>query len=105
MPSNDVRLSSASLKVLRLFVEEPRKARSGSEITKEAGISSGSLYPILDRLETAGWFTSRWEEIDPSQAGRPRRRYYQITGLGQNKANEALAPYQVTNGALGWGRA
>ncbi|WP_376702515.1 PadR family transcriptional regulator [Mesorhizobium sp. ISC25] len=102
MANKNVRLTSVSLKVLKIFIDAPRKPRSGIEISRESGIASGTLYPILDRLEDAGWFASAWENVDPAEVGRPRRRYYTITGEGYNAANEALAPYQMPNGAVGW---
>lgn len=41
----------------------------------------GTLYKALARLERDGLLTSRWEEIDASAEGRPRRRLYRVTGL------------------------
>lgn len=52
---------------------------------------SGTIHPILARLEQAGWLESRWEEIDPSEKGRPRRRYYRFTSDGAALACTALA--------------
>ncbi|NEW95485.1 PadR family transcriptional regulator [Rhodopseudomonas sp. BR0G17] len=71
-----------------------KRARSGAEIHLETKIGSGTLYPLLARLEQAGWLVSEWETIDPSAEGRPRRRYYSITGEGQRAAREALEPLQ-----------
>jgi DNA-binding PadR family transcriptional regulator len=39
----------------------------------------GTLYKTLDRLERGGLLSSRWEDIDTSEAGRPRRRLYRVT--------------------------
>ena len=48
-------------------------------------------YPILARLELAGWAETRWEDPATHVAeGRPRRRYYQLTGQGVVQAREAL---------------
>src|SRR5215204_6132776 len=55
MSSPEVRLSAPTLKVLKLFIEAPRTRRSGAEISRLAGIGSGTLYPLLARLEGAGW--------------------------------------------------
>ena len=46
------------------------------EIGTAAGLPSGTVHPILARLETVGWLTSRWEDINPRTEGRPARRYY-----------------------------
>ena len=97
--SDDVRLSQSGLKVLLFLLETPRQGRSGAEMSKATKVVSGTLYPMLARLEAAGWLVSEWEAIDPSEAGRPRRRFYTLTGLGQNRAGEALAGLQVTAGA------
>ncbi|HVE27481.1 MAG TPA: helix-turn-helix transcriptional regulator [Sporichthya sp.] len=39
----------------------------------------GTLYKTLDRLERNGLLVSRWEDVDASEAGRPRRRLYRVT--------------------------
>ena len=52
--------------------------------------SHGTLYKVLDRLETAGLLESRWE--DPAVAerdGRPRRRLYTVTGAGATALADA----------------
>ena len=102
MADNDVRLSGPALKVLKFLLAAPREARSGAEMSRASGVGSGTLYPMLARLEQAGWLESRWEDVDPSQAGRPRRRLYTLTGLGQTKANDALAELQMPEGRLAW---
>ena len=43
-------------------------------------LGHGTLYKALSRLEHQGLLESRWEEIDPAEAGRPRRRLYRVTG-------------------------
>lgn len=97
-----VRLSGPTLKVLKLLLEKPREKRSGADITRSANIGSGTLYPLLARLEQAGWLRSEWEIVDPAEAGRPRRRFYKLTGIGQTNARKALAELQVAPGVLAW---
>jgi PadR family transcriptional regulator, regulatory protein PadR len=98
----DVRLSERGLRVLRLMIEQPRALRSGAEIAKATKIGSGTLYPLLARLEAAGWFESQWEDVDPREVGRPRRRLYRLTGVGQRRAGEALSALQLGTGAPVW---
>ena len=50
---------------------------------RDAGISSGTIYPTLARLEVDGWVVSGWQ--DPAPEGRPRRRWYQLTELGRRE--------------------
>lgn len=85
------RLTHASLKVLRAFLESPTAKLSGAEIHKHSGVFTGTLYPLLLRFEAAGWLTSEWEDIDPKEAGRPRKRFYRLTPTGLARANAALA--------------
>lgn len=106
MADRDPRLSGPTLKVLRLYLMTPRTDRSGAEISKATGVGAGTLYPMLARLEDAGWFESEWENVDPSEAGRPRRRFYRMTGLGQTRARAALAEFQIPSfdGGPAWAR-
>ena len=79
-----VRLSGPTLKVLKLLLEKPGvRSQSGADISRSTNVGSGTLYPLLARLEQAGWLRSEWEVVDPSEVGRPRRRFYKITGTGQ----------------------
>lgn len=61
----------------------PTAQHYGLEIARGTGLKSGTVYPILARLEAAGVVVSEREEVDPSAAGRPARRYYQLTGHGR----------------------
>ena len=89
----DVRMSLQTLKVLEAFLENPGDELSGAEMMRRCRLASGTLYPILLRLEAAGWFVSRWESIDPSSAGRPRRRFYRLTPTGVRRASEVFAGF------------
>jgi hypothetical protein len=87
----EVRMSLPMLQVLEAFLENPAEQLCGWDVQQRTGFASGTLYPILLRLERAGWLISRWESIDPSSAGRPRRRLYRLTSAGLARASEALA--------------
>jgi PadR family transcriptional regulator PadR len=76
--------------VLRAMIAEPTRQMYGLEIGHAAGLASGTIHPILARLEACGWLESEWEDLDPHQAGRPRRRYYRLTDDGITYATRAL---------------
>ncbi|MDX6255083.1 MAG: PadR family transcriptional regulator, regulatory protein PadR [Frankiales bacterium] len=78
-------------RVLRALLAEPTRERYGVEIGAEAGLPSGTIHPILARLEGVRWIESRWESIDPREQGRPARRYYRLTASGVELARQALA--------------
>ncbi len=86
MSSDAPRITGPTLKVLGQFFDRPSEQLSGIEILKSTGLASGTLYPILFRLEGAGWLESEWEDVAPSDVGRPRRRLYCMTALGQRSA-------------------
>src|SRR4051794_2281791 len=90
MPSGP-RMTMPSQLVLRILLEDPQRELYGRELGEAAGLPSGTVHPILARLEGMGWLESRWEDIDPSAAGRPARRYYRLTPDGAQRATEALA--------------
>lgn len=64
--------------VLRELMADPSRSMYGLELCAAAGLPSGTIHPILARLERVGWLVSEWEEVDPHEKGRPRRRYYRL---------------------------
>ena len=88
-------LSQQALRILKEFLENPNSEITGSELIRNAGLLSGTVYPILMRFERARLVTSRWEEADPRELGRPRRRMYRLTGEGFKVAHEALGALSI----------
>jgi PadR family transcriptional regulator PadR len=87
----EVRITTQTLKVLKPFLENPDAEISGIEIIRSSRLASGTAYPIMLRLESHGFLTSRWEDGNPANLGRPRRRYYTLTRKGASAARGALA--------------
>jgi PadR family transcriptional regulator, regulatory protein PadR len=77
--------------VLRVLLADHDRELYGIEIGDAAGLPSGTVHPMLARLEGIGWVESRWEDIDPRAAGRPARRYYRLSAQGVRCARAALA--------------
>src|SRR4051795_5560736 len=71
--------------VLEALVADPDRELYGVEIGELASLRSGTVHPILARLEGVGWLTSRWEDIDPQVEGRPPRRYYPLPPVGDHR--------------------
>jgi PadR family transcriptional regulator, regulatory protein PadR len=78
------------LKVLSILLDHPGAPHYGLDLSRRAELATGTIYPILTRLEQAGWIRSNWEETAPSQLGRPRRRLYLLTDEGTEQATRAL---------------
>jgi DNA-binding PadR family transcriptional regulator len=86
--------------VLRAMLADPAQEMYGLQICQAAGLPSGTIHPILARLESLGWAESRWEDVVPQEEGRPRRRYYQLTQDGAEHARIALAQATTSTAAL-----
>jgi hypothetical protein len=60
----------------------------GLELVRRTGLMTGTVYPILDRLEELGWLRSYWEE--PNDRPGPRRRFYVLTETGINEGQDLI---------------
>lgn len=80
------RVTDATLDVLEALMG-PDDELYGLKIAQNAGRKSGVVYPILARLEAAGWVESHWETEERDERG-PRRRFYRLCpdGLGAARA-------------------
>jgi DNA-binding PadR family transcriptional regulator len=84
-----MRRSAQLIDLLRLFLARPSDWLHGYDITNRLGISAGTLYPLLARVEREGWFEARWEES--TTRGRPPRRCYRLTSTGARLAAQFIA--------------
>ena len=76
-------------RVLGTFLADPVAPRYGYDLMKAARLPSGTLYPLLARLEHENLVASAWET--PQQEGQRPRKYYQLTGEGIRIARLELA--------------
>jgi PadR family transcriptional regulator PadR len=68
----------------------------GFDIMDATGLPSGTVYPILRRLEAEGCVRSHWErEGEARKEQRPPRRYYALTTHGRDVAQEAATRYRA----------
>jgi DNA-binding PadR family transcriptional regulator len=102
MGIEEPRITGPTLKVLAALLASPRDELSGADVARATRLASGTLYPILLRLEGARWLESRWETADPKLLGRPRRRFYRVTGIGAKMARAAFEELEPTFGRLSW---
>lgn len=91
-----IKLSIPMLKVLKLFLEQPEKPLFGFQIVNKIHINQSTVYPLLIKLETAGYLKAYWEKLDPTILDRPRRRYYQIRSEAKAKIIKMFEPFQLT---------
>jgi len=88
---SEVRVTLAAIYVLQAFLADVNRPRYGYDLMRETGFPSGKLYPILARLQRAGWLIREAEDIDPAEAGRPARRLYRLSPAGLAAARREVA--------------
>ena len=69
--------------------------RFGFDIMDATGLTSGTVYPALDKLESLGYLTSHWEDVRAARRDkRPPRRYFDLTPDGAAALAAGLARYK-----------
>jgi PadR family transcriptional regulator PadR len=91
VPGEAPRMTLQTLRILNVMLDDPAAHWYGLEVARRADLKTGTIYPALARLERAGWLESRWERVNPSEEGRPRRRLYTLTGQGERAARQAIS--------------
>lgn len=74
-----LRLSPETLLVLERFAERPTDWLYGYELSRVTGLKSGTLYPILMRMEKYALLETRWVT---TEEGVPPRHTYRLTPNG-----------------------
>ncbi len=88
---NAVKLTGPLERVLRVLVADPAAPHYGYDLMKAARLASGTLYPMLARLQQEGLVDSQWEDQRMDAGGRPPRKYYRLTAEGVRVARLELA--------------
>ncbi|WP_326557151.1 PadR family transcriptional regulator [Micromonospora sp. NBC_01796] len=81
--------SPQTLRVFEALLSNPNAWRYGYDLSKETGLASGTLYPILMRLAERQLLETRWEPA--SRPGLPPRHTYQLTADGAVIAAQRVA--------------
>jgi DNA-binding PadR family transcriptional regulator len=81
-------MSRQTVLVLESLLAEPAAWIHGYDISRQTGLKSGTLYPILIRLAANSLLETRWEQPEP---GRPPRHMYRLTPNGTRRARSLLA--------------
>jgi PadR family transcriptional regulator PadR len=96
-------LKRGSLELIVLHLLEPGEAYGYEIVTKlttqsngALGVTDGTLYPVLYRLERAGFVAVRWET---PERGVPRK-YYRLTGEGSEELRRLKAEWHAFAGAM-----
>lgn len=88
-------LSPHARTVLAVLLDAAGRWSHGYELARLADVKSGTLYPLLIRLEAQGYLEAEWQQ--PAEGGRPPRHAYRLTASGMqlaraNPPGEAATP-------------
>jgi PadR family transcriptional regulator, regulatory protein PadR len=89
------RLSPQTLSVLIALRDCGQDWMYGLELSAATALKSGSLYPLLIRVNDRGLVESRW--LEPEKPGRPPRHAYRLTGAGRAAIIEAASVEDTQN--------
>ncbi len=82
-----LRRSPQTVLVLTEFLNRPQDWKYGYDISRNTGLKSGTLYPILMRLAQQKLLETRWESLE---TGKPPRHMYKLTAGGLRYARENI---------------
>ena len=89
-----MRKTHALVQVAMALLEDPTGKHWGYELSKQAGVRSGVMYPMLTRMLDEGWLTDGWEDEVTIREKRPARRYYELTDEGRLQLGAILQEAQ-----------
>jgi len=89
---DDVRLTHTSALILKVI---SGGCNYGFDIMEKTGLKSGTVYPVLRRLEQFGLIQAKWEPGEAQELQRPQRRYYRLTRAGERTLTQASARYPL----------
>lgn len=93
-------LSPQALAVVAVLADSD-EWHHGYDLMARAGVKSGTLYPLLMRLEAQGMLQARW--VESPEPGRPPRHVYKLTRAGRDwvaALAEPLATLRAPSAAL-----
>lgn len=96
-------LSGHARALLAVLAESGAEWRHGYDLARSTGLRSGTLYPLLIRLEGQGFLEAEWQPS--TAAGRPPRHAYRLTASGRELARRegagaAAAPVRIRAGGV-----
>jgi PadR family transcriptional regulator PadR len=98
---SDLVQGTLDMLILKIVALEPLNGWAMSQRLKQIssdvlGVSDGSLYPALHKLERRGWITAQWK----SSGNNRRAKFYSLTGLGRRQLEKETANWNRISSAI-----
>ena len=87
--------------ILKILALQPMNGWTISQRLKQIssdvlGVSDGSLYPALHKLEHHGWIRAQWKSSDNNR----RSKFYSLTALGRKQLEKETANWNRVSAAI-----
>ena len=98
---SDLIQGTLDMLILKILALQPLNGWAVSQRLKQIssdvlGVSDGSLYPALHKLEQRGWITSRWKASENNR----RAKFYSLTRLGRKQLEKETANWNRVSAAI-----
>ena len=98
---SDLVQGTLDMLILKILVLEPLNGWAVSQRLKQIssdvlGVSDGSLYPALHKLEQRGWITADWKLSESKR----RSKFYSLTRLGRKQLEKEAADWNRLSAAI-----
>ena len=98
---SDLVQGTLDMLILKIVAIEPMNGWAISQRLKlissdVLGVSDGSLYPALHKLERRGWITAQWK----SSGNNRRAKFYSLTRLGRRQLEKETADWNRISTAI-----
>jgi len=87
--------------ILKILALQPLNGWAMSQRLKQIssdvlGVSDGSLYPALHKLERRGWIRAQWKSSENNR----RAKLYSLTALGRKQLEKETANWNRVSAAI-----
>jgi transcriptional regulator len=98
---SDLVQGTLDMLILKILVLQPMNGWAMSQRLKQIssdvlGVSDGSLYPALHKLERRGWITAQWKSSENNR----RAKFYSTTRLGRKQLEKETANWTRVSAAI-----
>ncbi len=98
---SDLLQGTLDMLVLKILALEPMNGWAISQRLKQIsrdvlGVSDGSLYPALHKLEERGWIAAEWRSSENNR----RAKFYSLTATGRKQLEKETANWKRVSAAI-----
>ena len=98
---SDLVQGTLDMLILKILALEPMNGWAISQRLQQIssdvlGVSDGSLYPALHKLEQRGWITAQWKSSENNR----RAKFYSLTRPGRKQLEKETANWNRVSSAI-----